>query len=267
MRVLKVSTFKDITAFILSQISENKFIFEVSYVKNADEAHHDLISGDVQIVCMSYDDILSIYHEKNYTDIISIAPIHGGMLSLCGKLSSDHKLHVAIDTDSGYARLLKSYLASSVLDIEWVFAGATNIRAEKLLSQAFDATLLNPPFCYHSQINIIDNLTKSNSYQGMVFSVQKSFYSADQMLIDDFLNIYYKTAVDLLSSPSSTIEKLQLFYNIDKLQAEQTFERINSPGGLSTTNIFNHDALQQTEDIFSKDTNILIGSRRDWIKL
>lgn len=61
MTLLKISTFKDITAFIISQISEIKeFVIEVNYVKNADEAHHDLISGNMQIVCMSYDDVLSI---------------------------------------------------------------------------------------------------------------------------------------------------------------------------------------------------------------
>lgn len=267
MITLKLSTFKDITAFVLAQIAEmNEIVLDVNYVKNADEAHQDLISGKMQIVCMSYDDVLSIYHEKNYTDILSIAPIHGGMLSLCGKLFSYGKLRIAIDTDSGYARLLRDYLASNTYDIEWVFAGATNIRAKKLMDHEFDATLLNPPFCYHSQINIIDNLTDNNSYQGMVFSMKKSFYQTQQSLVDIFLDNYYQTVRNLLANQSLTIKKLQVFYDINEMQAKQTFDRINSLGGLSTNDMFNRSALEVTEDLFTKDTKIAIIPSYEWMR-
>lgn len=263
---IKLSTFNDITGFVLAHMPPHQdFELVVKYVKNADEIHRDLENNCVGIVCMSYDDALSFYHQENHHDIYTLAPIHGGMLSLCGNVTSDHQLSIAIDTDCGYARLLRAYFGSDHRNIKWVYAGATNIRAEKLLAKQFDTTLLNPPFCYHPDISIITNLTGATPYQGMTFNTTKSFYDNNQTVIASFLQYYYATIASLLDHAQTTIEKLQEHYNIGLAQAEKTFQRIKASDGLAKDKKFEKSSLVYTEQLFSSDTGITLSHNHDWL--
>jgi hypothetical protein len=101
---LKISAFKDITAFILDQMSRrHSIVLDVSYVKDASQAHEDLITQRADLVFMSYDDTLSIALEDNHRDIVAVMPVHGGILDLCGDIDiAIGKVNIGIDTDTGY---------------------------------------------------------------------------------------------------------------------------------------------------------------------
>jgi len=180
---LKISAFKDITAFVLESAQENGSInVEIKYVKNATEAHSDLTEQKADMVFMSYDDTLSIALEDNYFDIIAIMPIHGGMLDFCGNIDiSQNKTLVGIDTNTGYARALRAYLKfayspSEYNKLHFTFAGATNLRYTKLLNGEIDATLLNPPYSYGTGINRMIRMSDFlGAYQGVVVNVNKSW--------------------------------------------------------------------------------------------
>ncbi|QUS60022.1 hypothetical protein [Synechocystis sp. PCC 7338] len=52
---LKISAFKDISAFLLTTLqSQTKINLDIKYVKNADEAHRDLKQNLAHIILMSY---------------------------------------------------------------------------------------------------------------------------------------------------------------------------------------------------------------------
>ena len=86
---LNISAFKDISAFILETgKAEHLISANIKYVKDSEEAHSDLINQQADVVFMSYDDTLSLALEDNYSDIVAAMPIHGGMLNLCGKIST-----------------------------------------------------------------------------------------------------------------------------------------------------------------------------------
>ena len=150
---LKISAFKDISAFLLSTLQPQLNInLEIKYVKNADEAHQDLFDNNADIVLMSYDDTLSLSLEDKYPEILALFPIHGGILDLCSSIDpGTNKNRIGIDTDTGYARALRSYLSQKFTpeeyqSLDFIKAGATNLRYDKLISNQIDATLLNPPY-------------------------------------------------------------------------------------------------------------------------
>ncbi|MBX9867190.1 MAG: hypothetical protein K2Y14_09745, partial [Burkholderiales bacterium] len=133
---LNISTFKDISAFVLETAqNENLIKANIKYVKNATEAHSDLIESKTDLVFMSYDDTLSMAIENDCKHIAAVAPIHGGILSLCGEINlTQNKNKIGIDTNTGYARALRFYLHQLYpTDLEynqlhWLFEGATNLR-------------------------------------------------------------------------------------------------------------------------------------------
>jgi hypothetical protein len=109
------------------------------------------------IVAMSLDDVISLANsdDPSASDLMVICGVHRGFLQLIGQPSvtdvdnlRDRK--VAIDTDTGYARALFEILRRVGLqrdrDYEFIDAGATNRRFEKLLAGEFEATLLGAPF-------------------------------------------------------------------------------------------------------------------------
>lgn len=273
--VIKISAFKDISAFILDTMQKNENInLDVHYVKNADEAHTDLTEKRSDLVFMSYDDTLSLALEDKNANIVAVMPIHGGILDFCGAIDiAAGKTTIGIDTDTGYARGLRSLLkekygGSQYPLLRFDFAGATNIRYEKLLDKKIDATLLNPPYSFKTGIGHISRLIDIfGAYQGVVVNVNRSWIADErhQRLLQAFSERYYKTVREIKSNPERTIKNLQNFYSITYEEAKNSYERLWEADGLSLTPSFDEKALYQTEQIFSKDTNQPIPSKRTWI--
>ncbi|OYX15310.1 MAG: hypothetical protein B7Z15_01025 [Rhizobiales bacterium 32-66-8] len=127
------------------------------FVKDADEAHRFALDGTYPLVGMSLDDLLvcARMDHPNAAKLVAIAGVHRGFLDLMGRpgitdIAGLKGKRVAVDTDTGYARALFEILRRNGLaagrDYEVVYAGATNLRFEKLLAGDFDATLLGAPF-------------------------------------------------------------------------------------------------------------------------
>jgi hypothetical protein len=275
---LRISAFKDISAFILETIqTDNSLNLEIKYVKDAHEAHEDLKKRFADIVFMSYDDTLSMALQENYDDIAAFMPIHGGILDLCGNIDlATHKNRVGINTNSEYARALRVYLhhyfsnSQDYDQLNWPQVGATNLRYQKLIMGEIDATLLNPPFSYQLDVNRVASLTHNSiipEYQGVVANLNKSWLDNPdhQELISQFIKIYQKTLTKIQSQAEITINKLVDFYRVSPVIATEIYHRLWEIDGLNTTLSFNEIALQQTELIFSKDTQIKIPQHRHWI--
>ncbi|MEP9375572.1 ABC transporter substrate-binding protein [Aquabacter sp. CN5-332] len=127
------------------------------FVKDADEAHRIALEGPNPIVGMSLDDLLDCAGSghANAGQLAAFAGVHRGFLTLMAApgiaRAADLKgRRVAVDTDTGYASALFEMLRQEGLergrDYEVVYAGATNLRFEKLVRGEFDATLLGAPF-------------------------------------------------------------------------------------------------------------------------
>ena len=127
------------------------------FVKNADEAHRIALEGPLPVVGMSLDDLLdcTVSGHPAAGDLRILAGVHRGFLQLVAapgiaRIADLKGRRVAIDTDTGYARALHAMLARAGLDVrrdlDIVYAGATNLRYEKLMAREFDATLLGAPF-------------------------------------------------------------------------------------------------------------------------
>jgi hypothetical protein len=170
----------------------------VSYVKpparefvlNADDAHERLLSGTNPIVGMSLDDVISLVDDDDprADDLTVIAGVHTGFLQLMttadiADLPGLRAQRVAVDTDTGYAsalfRILKSAGLQRDIDYPVVYAGATNVRYEKLIDGQFEATLLGAPFTdlaldrgFRSQGSVRDLL---GGYQGIVLVTKRSW--------------------------------------------------------------------------------------------
>lgn len=269
---LQISAFKDIVFFILEPIKNNLGI-HVNYVKNAEEAHHDLRDHRSDIVFMSYDDTLSMALQDKYTDIAAIMPVHGGILDLCGTIDLKKDVIITgIDTPTGYARLLKSYLKhiypQDFDKFDWVLAGATNIRFEKLKECSLDITLLNPPFSYDPIITKIMNMYDFISeYQGVVMNVNQSNLQdpSQRVKIKNFIHNFHQRITGLKNDSEKSISELASFYRISLSEAKLIYARLWQPDGLSQTSRFEEMRLVHTENIFSQDTGIKIPAKRTWL--
>lgn len=272
---LKISAFRDISSFLLTILqNESGLNLDIKYVQNADEAHQDLKENRADLVFMSYDDTLSVSLEDKYPEIIAIQPIHGGILDLCGEIDiTNGKTKIGIDTDSGYARVLRAYLqsiysASDYQKLEFIKAGATNIRAEKLQNGELDATLLNPPFSYLPGINRDQDFRQFiGHYQGVGINTNKLAWLdvTQRSLIQEFLNSYRNLIHQLQSNQPEAINRLMSFYQISQETAINIYERLWQLNGLSSTLTFDAVALSETEKFFTKDTQIQIPDRRYWL--
>lgn len=143
-----------------------------------------------------------------------------------------------------------------------------SIRYEKLRDRQIDATLLNPPFSYLSDINRIDSLvTVIGSYQGVVANLNQSWLndSSHQQLVKQFIQIYQKTIINMQQNPELTIQKLTDFYQLSPQIAANIYARLWRSDGLNTTFKFDNSALTGTESIFTEDTKIHVPSARFWI--
>ena len=273
---LNISAFRDITAFILeTAASEHLIQAKIKYVQNADEAHSDLTSKNADLVFMSYDDTLSLALESKYQDIAAIAPVHGGILNLCGSIDLTAKQNkIGIDTNSGYARALRYYLHNRYSDpadyqqLQWIFAGATNLRLTKLLNHEIDATLLNPPYSYQTGVTrMIRMYDAIGSYQGVVINLNKSWSaeSANQLRVKNFLTGFYSRISEMKNNPEKTIPQLAAYYNLNTLKATDTYNALWGNDGLNLAPQFNAAQLSGAEMIFHGDNGIVIPAIRSWV--
>ncbi|MGL5035840.1 MAG: hypothetical protein ACRC6M_18800 [Microcystaceae cyanobacterium] len=271
---IKISAFKDISAFLLTKLQENSsFNLEIKYVQNADEAHQDLKESKADMVFMSYDDTLSLALEDKYADILAILPIHGGILDLTGEIDLEAgKNKVGIDTNSGYARALRLYLGQKYdqeqyQNLSFEKAGATNLRYEKLITNQIDATLLNPPFSYLPGVKRDPSFQEFlGSYQGVVANTNKSTWQDPnkRALLQQFINSYETLIQDLQVAPTAAIQNLADFYHLPLDTATNIYDRLWMPNGLNKDSQFRDAQLQGTEQIFSWDTEISIPTTKYW---
>jgi ABC-type nitrate/sulfonate/bicarbonate transport system substrate-binding protein len=161
---LEISLFRDSTETVLSLAArrqstnpEAPFPPKRHFVADADEAHLRLLNGTSRVVGMSLDDVIacSLSGHSNAGKVVCFAAVHRGFLKLIArpgieKIADLRGKRVAVDTDTGYAAALYEILARNGLDrrrdVKIVYAGATNLRYEKLCAGEFDATLLGTPF-------------------------------------------------------------------------------------------------------------------------
>lgn len=275
-QLLTIYAFKDITAFVLETAkSENLIKANIKYVTNADEAHSDLIDGKADLVFMSYDDTLSMSIEGGCNKITAVAPIHGGILSLCGDINLvQNKNRIGIDTNTGYARALRFYLHERYpTDLEynklqWLFEGATNLRVIDLLNGETDASLLNPPYSYKNGVTrMVRMYDVIGSYQGIVININKSWLAnpINAANLASFIHGYYQRVNGMKTKPSETILQLANYYGISESEAHDTYASLWEPDGLSLTPVFNQADLLGTESLFSWDSGRAIPKSRNWL--
>jgi hypothetical protein len=272
---LKISAFKDISAFLLAAVQQQSNLnLEIKYVKNADEAHQDLFDNNADIIFMSYDDTLSVSLQDKYPEILALFPIHGGILDFCGHIDLETgQTRIGIDTDTGYARALRFYLGQKFTSEEYeslnfVKAGATNLRYEQLISNQINATLLNPPYSYYSGVQRDpDFQIFLGDYQGVVANTNKYLWqdTEKRLLLEQFMISYQSMLQNLQVEPTVTIQSLSSYYSIDTDVATYIYNRLWMSNGLNINFQFDNYQLQRTEYIFSQDTEIDIPSQRDWL--
>lgn len=164
------------------------------FVMDADEAHRIAFEGPSPIVGMSLDDLLECSRSghPNAGELAAFLGVHRGFLHLMaspgiGSIAALRGRRVAVDTDTGYASALFEMLRRTGLerrrDYEVVYAGATNLRYEKLLRGEFDATLLGAPFNrlamrqgYPSLGTVIDTL---GGYQAVVLVARRPWLATN----------------------------------------------------------------------------------------
>lgn len=163
------------------------------FVADADEAHRIALEGPAPIVGMSLDDLMDCARMAHPAagELRAFAAVHRGFLTLMAapgitRLSDLKGRRVAVDTDTGYASALFEILAREGLargrDYDVVYAGATNLRFQKLVDGAFDATLLGAPFTrlaaargFVPLCSVIDAL---GGYQAIVLVAHRSWLAA-----------------------------------------------------------------------------------------
>jgi hypothetical protein len=273
---LKVSAFKDITAFLLECVAaRGRVALDVRFVADADEAHRDLQSGGADLVFLSYDDCLSMALIDRWSDLIVAFPVHGGILDLCGRFDPTSAPRVGIDTETGYARALRLFLrehlgADGYARIEWVKAGATNLRYQRLRDRALDATLLNPPWSCRDGIARIATLAGEAPiprYQGVVAALRRPWLDdagrvgALSMLAEDWVEV----VAGLRAERADAIEQIETFYGLSDTEADAVYARIWGADGLFSSLDFDIAALAVTERIFTADTGLAVPAERPWL--
>ncbi len=158
---------------------------ERHFVTDANESHRLLLEGMYPVVVMSLDDVIAcaMSGHANAGEVVCYAPVHAGFLQLVarpgiGGIAELKGKRVAVDTDTGYASALFEILGRNGIDrrrdVTVVYAGATNVRYEKLMNGEFDATLLGTPYTTMALARGYVGLGKPREmlggYQGTVFA-------------------------------------------------------------------------------------------------
>lgn len=163
------------------------------FVRNADEAHRIALEGPSPIVGMSLDDLLAcrdMDHPAAPT-LVGFFAVHRGFLSLMAapditRLEDLRGRRVAVDTDTGYASALFEILRRAGLererDYDVVYAGATDVRFQKLSAGAFEATLLGTPFTRFAELRgfrpLCSVIEALGGYQAIVLCARRSWLEA-----------------------------------------------------------------------------------------
>jgi ABC-type nitrate/sulfonate/bicarbonate transport system substrate-binding protein len=155
------------------------------FVGDADESHRLLLEGVYPVVVMSLDDVIScaMSGHARAGEVVCFAPVHAGFLELVarpgiGGIEELKGKRIAVDTDTGYASALYEMLRRAGIDwrkdVTVVYAGATNVRYEKLMRGEFDATLLGTPYTAMARGRGFGGLGKPRvmlgGYQGTCFA-------------------------------------------------------------------------------------------------
>lgn len=273
---LKVSAFKDIIAFLLEAVHGRGHIaLAVRFVANADEAHRDLKDGGADLVFLSYDDCLSLALVDGWRDLGVVLPVHGGILDLCGRLDGIAAPRVGIDTDTGYARALRLVLrqrlgAGGDARVQWIKAGATNLRYEHLRDGSLDATLLNPPWSCRDGIPRIATLAGEAPiphYQGVVAALRRGWLeeAANAQRLATFIGDWRLVLAELRADPAWATERIETFYGLTDAEADAVYARIWRRDGLCGSLDFDPAALAGTEQVFTADTGLAVPTVRSWL--
>lgn len=197
-----VALFRDATEILFS-LAEQRHADDPSapeaprrrFVKDADEAHVIAFEGPEPLVAMSLDDVLDCRRASHpgASDLVILSGIHRGFLSLAarpgiGAPAALKGRRVAVDTDTGYASALFQILRNAGLerdrDYEVVYAGATNLRFEKLLAGDFDATLLGAPYTDLAQqagFGMIGKVADAlGGYQAIVLAARRPWLNRNE---------------------------------------------------------------------------------------
>jgi hypothetical protein len=104
-------------------------------------------------------------------------------------------------------------------------------------------------------------------YQGVVGNLNKTWLAkpGNLNLLDKFLVAYQDTLANMRNNAEMTQLKLQKFYDLDKSQANEIYQRLWHLDGLNQSLSFTDSALLGTEKLFSEDTGIAVPRSRDWI--
>ncbi|PRW58344.1 NMT1 THI5 like [Chlorella sorokiniana] len=277
-RPLKIGAFKDFTAYILDGARAAGVPMEdITWVKNADEAHQYLVSGERDVVFMSYDDTLSVTLGDGFNGTAITYPVHGGMLALCATVDpSANKTVVGIDTNTGYARALRYHLSTSLSpeeyeSLNWVKAGATELRYQALLNGSLDATLLNPPF---RTLAAAQGLTCTpmvdilGPFQGTVAHVTRDFLAdpANVACLQTLADASAAVVAGLRNDPTASVAALTAYYSTTTETATAIYETLWQPDGLATGLCFNNSQLAGTEAIYAWDTKQEVPADRTWVQ-
>jgi ABC-type amino acid transport substrate-binding protein len=259
----EVALFRDATEVLFSVAERRRaldpeapWVPRRHFVKDADEAHRIAFEGPNPIVGMSLDDLIECSRSShpNAGQLVILAGVHRGFLHLVAtpeiKRIADLKgKRVAVDTDTGYASALFEILRRNDLernrDFEVVYAGATNLRYEKLLRGEFDATLLGAPFTrlamrqgYHSLGTVIEAL---GGYQAVVLVARRPWLAENE-----------KTARSVVSCLSETLKWASRPENSERVETYVG----ETLGGLEKT-----AARQVTQDLFGSTSEFLPNGR------
>ncbi|MDI1263548.1 MAG: ABC transporter substrate-binding protein [bacterium] len=158
------------------------------FVKDANEAHLLALDGSAAIVGMSLDDLLACSQSPhpNAGQLVAVYGVHRGFLQLMARpgivaIADLRGKRIAVDTDTGYASALYEILRRNGIDrrkdVEIVYAGATDLRFQKLLHGEFDATLLGAPFtrlALRQQYSSLGSVIKAlGGYQAVVLVARR----------------------------------------------------------------------------------------------
>jgi ABC-type nitrate/sulfonate/bicarbonate transport system substrate-binding protein len=221
---MEIALFQDSTETVLA-LAERRHATDASapepparhFVADADEAHRRCLEGTSPVVGMSLDDVIACAasDHPNAGQVAFFAAVHRGFLHLIaqpaiGKVMDLRGKRVAVDTDTGYAAALYQVLARNGLDrkrdVQVIYAGATNLRYEKLLAGEFDATLLGSPFTvlarrrgFHSLARPIDVL---GGYQAVVLAALKPWLAANAAAARRLVDLL-RTTIAWASEPAN----------------------------------------------------------------
>ena len=152
--------------------------------------------------------------------------------------------------------------------MQWVYAGATNLRYAKLLNGDIDATLLNVPYSYEKGVSRIANMYDAiGPYQGVVANLNKSWLnkSVNANRFAKFATGFYGRVQKMKAQPQVTIAELQDYYGIGAAEAADVYNRMFATDGLSLSPDFNLKQLEGTEAYFTADTGISVPQQRAWL--